>query len=73
MDDKFKIKSYGFVEHAQMYFPSISKKSAATLFRRCIRTSKRVLPMLENLGYKIGNRLLTPAQVKLLVDEFGRV
>ena len=71
MDDKFKIKSYGFGELAQMYFPSISKKSAAAQFRRWIRTSKTVLPMLENLGYKIGNRLLTPAHVKVLVDEFG--
>jgi hypothetical protein len=71
MDDKFKIKSYGFGELAQMYFPSISKKSAAAQFRRWIRTSKTVLPILENLGYKIGNRLLTPAHVKVLVDEFG--
>ncbi len=71
MDDKFKIKSYGFGELAQMYFPSISKKSAAAQFRKWIRTSKTVLPMLENLGYKIGNRLLTPAHVKVLVDEFG--
>ncbi len=71
MDDKFKIKSYGFGELAQMYFPSISKKSAAAQFRRWIRTSKTMLPMLEKLGYKIGNRLLTPAHVKVLVDEFG--
>ena len=71
MDDKFKIKSYGFGELAQMYFPSISKKSASAQFRKWIRTSKTVLPTLENLGYRIGNRLLTPAHVKVLVDEFG--
>ncbi len=71
MEDKFKIKSYGFGELAQMYFPCISKKSAAAQFRRWIRMSKMVLPMLENRGYKIGNRLLTPAHVKVLVDEFG--
>ncbi len=71
MDVKFKIKSYGFGELAQLYFPSISKKSAAAQFRRRIRTSKTVLTMLENLGYKIGNRILTPAHVKVLVDEFG--
>ncbi len=71
MEEKFRIRSYGFGELAQLYFPSISKKSAAAQFRRWIRTSKTVLPMLENLGYKIGNRLLTPAHVKVLVDEFG--
>lgn len=71
MEEKFRIRSYGFGELAQMYFPSISKKSAAAQFRRWIRTSKTVLPILENLGYRIGNRLLTPAHVKVLVDEFG--
>jgi hypothetical protein len=71
MEEKFRIRSYGFGELAQLYFPSISKKSAAAQFRRWIRTSKTILPMLENLGYKIGNRLLTPAHVKVLVDEFG--
>jgi len=71
MEEKFRIRSYGFGELAQMYFPSISKKSAAAQFRRWIRSSTTVLPMLENLGYKIGNRLLTPAHVKVLVDEFG--
>lgn len=71
MEEKFRIRSYRFGELAQMYFPSISKKSAAAQLRRWIRTSKTVLPKLENLGYKIGNRLLTPAHGKVLVDEFG--
>ena len=72
MDDNFKIKSYGFGELAQMYFPSISKKSAAAQFRRWIRTSKTVLPMLQKLGYKPGNRLLTPAHVRIIIDAFGK-
>jgi hypothetical protein len=71
MEEKFRIRSYGFGELAQMYFPSISKKSAAAQFRKWIRTSKTALPLLENFGYKIGNRLLTPAQVNIIVDEFG--
>lgn len=71
MEEKFRIRSYGFGELAQLYFPNISKKSASAQLRRWIRTSKTVLPLLENLGYKIGNRLLTPAHVKVLVEEFG--
>ena len=71
MEEKFRIRSYGFGELAQLYFPYISKKSASAQLRRWIRTSKTVLPLLENLGYKIGNRLLTPAHVKVLVEEFG--
>jgi hypothetical protein len=27
--------------------------------------------MLKSFGYKPGNRLLTPAHVKVIVDEFG--
>jgi hypothetical protein len=71
MDDKFKIKSYGFGELAQLYFPNISKKSASAQLRRWIKLSVTVLPMLKNLGYKPGIRLLTPAHVKVIIDEFG--
>lgn len=71
MEDKFKIKSYGYGELAQMYFPNISKKSASAQLRRWIRLNSTVLPMLQTIGYKPGNRLLTPAHVKVIVDEFG--
>ncbi|KAB2915637.1 MAG: DUF4248 domain-containing protein [Bacteroidetes bacterium] len=71
MEDKFKIKSYGFGELAQLYFPSISKKSASAQLRRWIKLNDKVLPILQSLGYKPGNRLLTPAHVKVIVDEFG--
>ena len=71
MDGYFKIKSYGYGELAQLYFPSISKKSASAQLRRWIKLSDKLLPMLMNLGYKPGNRLLTPAHVKVIVNEFG--
>jgi hypothetical protein len=29
------------------------------------------LPTLKNHGYKPGLRLLTPAHVKVIIDEFG--
>ncbi len=71
MDESFKIRTYGFGELAQLYFPSITKKSASAQLRRWIVMSKTVMPMLINLGYKSGNRLLTPAHVKVIIDEFG--
>ncbi len=71
MEDKFKIKSYGFGELAQLYFPNISKKSASAQLRRWIKLSKTALPKLQNLGYKPGRRLLMPAHVKVIVYEFG--
>ena len=71
MEEKFKIKSYGYGELAQLYFPKISKKSASAQLRRWIKLSETVLPMLKNLGYKPGTRLLTPVQVQVIIDEFG--
>lgn len=71
MEEPFKIRTYGFGELAQLYFPSITKKSASAQLRRWIKMSKRVMSMLISLGYKPGNRLLTPIQVKIIIDEFG--
>ena len=71
MEEKFRIKSYGYGELAQMYVQNISKKSASAQLRRWITLSKIVLPKLQNLGYKPDNRLLTPAHVKVIVEEFG--
>jgi hypothetical protein len=71
MEDKFKIRSYGYGELAQLYFPTISKKSASAQLRRWIKSSETVLPLLKSHGYKTGLRLLTPAHVKVIVEEFG--
>ncbi len=71
MEEKFRIRSYGFGELAQLYFPTITKKSASAQLRRWIKLSKTVMSELENYGYKPGIRLLTPAHVKVLVGEFG--
>jgi hypothetical protein len=65
------VRAYGYGELAQLYFPNISKKSASAQLRRWIKMSKTVMPLLLNLGYKSGNRLFTPAPVKVIVDEFG--
>jgi hypothetical protein len=71
MDYKFKIKSYGYGELAQMYFPSISKKSASWQLTLWINQSKTLKESLINSGHKKRQRLLTPNQVQLIVGEFG--
>jgi hypothetical protein len=50
MEEKFRIKSYGYGELAQLYFPNISKKSASAQLRRWIKLSDTVLPMLKSHG-----------------------
>lgn len=70
-EEKFKVRAFGYGELAQLYFPNILKKSASAQLRRWIKLNKKVMPMLISYGYKPGNRLLTPAHVKVIVDEFG--
>jgi hypothetical protein len=71
MEGQFKIKSYGYGELAQLYFPTIAKKSASAQLRRWIKKNNLVFKKLLQNGYQIGNRILTPTQVKTIVDEFG--
>lgn len=71
MNEQFRIRAYGFGELAQLYFPNITKKSASAQLRRWIKQSKTVMTELDNFGYKPGIRILTPAHVKVVVEEFG--
>jgi hypothetical protein len=71
MEDKFKIKSYGYGELAQMYFPNISKRSATDQFRKWLVNSTSLMENLKNTGYKPKTRLLKPIQVKLIIESFG--
>lgn len=71
MEEKFRIRSYGYGELAQLYFPNIAKKSATWQLRIWIVSSVLLCEKLEAVGYVKGKRLLTPIQVKLIVGEFG--
>lgn len=71
MNEQFKIRTYGFGELAQLYFPTITKKSATWQLRIWIVSSASLCEKLDEAGYVKGKRLLTPAQVKLIVNEFG--
>ena len=71
MEDKFKIKSYGYGELAQMYFSNISKKSASWQLTLWINQSPKLKLELVKSGRKKRQRLLKPNQVSLIVKEFG--
>jgi hypothetical protein len=70
-NESFKVRAYGFGELAQLYFPTITKKSASAQLRRWIKFSKNIQQKLQDLDYEPGRRILTPAHVKVLIDEFG--
>lgn len=70
-EETFKVRAYGYSELAQLYFPSINKKSASWQLRIWLVANGKILEDLKKSGYKEHKRLLTPAQVKIIVDEFG--
>jgi hypothetical protein len=72
MDEQFKIRSYGYGELAQLYFPNVSKKSATWQLRLWIRKSPQLVINLKAKGHNKGQKILSPAQVEILITHFGR-
>lgn len=71
-EDIFIVRAFGFGELAQLYFPSITKKSASTQLRKWIESDKFLRKELTHAGYKISQRLLTPRQVGILILIIGK-
>ena len=71
MEDKFKIKSYGYGELALLYFQNSSKKSASVQFRRWIKLNSTLAKGLYKIGHKPEQRILTPKQVEFIIEVLG--
>lgn len=71
MEEVFKIRTYSFNELALLYFPYATKENASRQFRKWITSNKNLDTKLQELGFKNRMKLLTPAQVKLLVEMLG--
>jgi hypothetical protein len=72
MDErKFRIKTYGFGELAQLYLPDATPMSASNRLRVWIRRNKTLTARLHDLGYVKKARLLTPEMVKEIVALIG--
>lgn len=70
MSIEFDIRTYGFNELAQLYFPQSSPKSATQMLSRWIHTDSKLVAALKDLQWKKHRKYFTPKQVKLLVDYF---
>ena len=66
-EEKFRIKTYGFGELAQLYLPDATPMSASNRLRIWITRNKTLMDKLHNLGYVKKTRLLTPEMVKEIV------
>jgi hypothetical protein len=71
MEKEFVIRSYGYCELAMLYFPNSTKKSASAQLGRWIRQNERLRSQWLEMGFKPRKKLLTPNQVKLIVEVFG--
>lgn len=70
-EEKFRIKTYGFGELAQLYLPDATPMSASNRLRIWITRNKTLMDKLYNLGYVKKARLLTPEMVKEIVAVIG--
>lgn len=64
---QFKIKSYGFGQLAQLYYPDRDYYSALRLFHEELRVTRGLWKALTAEGYRERQKVLTRAQVKVIV------
>jgi hypothetical protein len=71
MEKEFVIRSYSYCELAMLYFPNSTKKNASAQLGKWIRENEKLQSQWLELGFKPRKKLLTPIQVKMIIDVFG--
>lgn len=69
--DKFKTKTYGWQELAILYAPDLTPESAGKRLSAWVRFNQDLYHALEQIGWRKGQRVLTPLQVKTIVGYLG--
>lgn len=67
----FRIRAYGLQELGMLYFPNNAPQSASAQLKRWIKHDGRLLSRLTEAGYFAGQRILTPRQVRIVVEWLG--
>ena len=68
-EQPFRIRAYGLQELAMLYFPNSAPRSASAQLKRWIMRNPVLLSRLLEAGYYHGQRILTPRQVRVVVEE----
>lgn len=71
MEENFKIRTYSFGELAKLYFPNVANKSATKQLRIWLNINTKLSQRLLDSGYIAKQRIITPAQVKIIIEELG--
>lgn len=70
MEKKFEIRTFGYGELAQLYFPNIEKESASRMFSQWIYSCPELVQKLIEASWKKRSKYFTPKQVKILIGHF---
>ena len=70
MED-FKIRTYGWQELAILYAPDLTPESAGKRLSSWIRFNPKLTHELQESGWKKGHRVLTPLQVRIIIQYLG--
>lgn len=71
MEEIFKIRSYGWQELAILYAPAITPRAATQRLTLWVTSNSHLSDNLKDKGWIKGRHLLTPVQVKLIIDYLG--
>ena len=67
----FSLRSYGFGQLAQLYYPDRDERSAVRLFREEMKLTRGLWDAMTAVGYKPYCKVLTRGQVKTIVQFLG--
>lgn len=71
MNEQFKLKAYGWQELAILYAPCITPRAATRRLTLWVINNPHLSDILKRNGWVKGQHLLTPVQVKVIVDFLG--
>jgi hypothetical protein len=70
MEKQFEIRTFGFGELAQLYFPHVTKASASRMFSQWIHSCAELETKLSESSWKKRSKYFTPKQVNILIQHF---
>lgn len=71
MEKSFQIKAMGLGELASYYFPGEEKSKCYRKLWSWIKQSETLQSNLNEAGYKPFQKILTPKQVRVIVEHLG--
>ena len=69
--NNFEIRNYYYGELAQLYYPDRDYYSALRLFHEELHTTRGLWDALAAEGYREKQKVLTRAQVKVIIQALG--